>query len=376
MPQLNVISVPTLREQRLAASHRNPIRYTRPAQVWGNDMDVAIEIHAGEMDSYRLGLPLKAYLAPFGAGRQWNEHAGELLTTPPNLASFVQKTVVDLELGREQVPLLYPPLFRTISDTNLTEDVDVGVVTSRASVVFVDFKETGEVKFGTRTITPGVTVKLGTYAAGFEYTEDMVEYDRTWQVSQLNDAFGRAYNALLNHIHLSPIIIYSYAAKNLTAASTVHGVGVDARMLNIRETIKQGMIHAGQDKLTDTGIGRSPTVLMAHSSRRWDLEEALQSRTINGTVYPALAGVDTLLFYDGYSIKVGAKTYTYGGVGVNDAYLIDTSTYLIELVKHDLRVDAAPGDLSRLIQQQVVGRTRRGVFISPPNAVEKLTLPA
>lgn len=367
---MRIVDIPTLRQERRALALRE---YNVPATLFDQPLDVPIRMAAGEMDTYVLDQPLRNYMAALTRGGQLVGAAGEMLTTPANLSQFVTKTVVDLQLGRETVPLLYPAIYtRTINDANLTEQVDVGSVTARARVIFVQHFEGGEVQFGDRVLTPGQTISLATYAAGFEYTEDMVEYDKTWQVTQLNEGMGRGYNALLNHIHLWPIINFSYAAKNITAADATAGTTFREKM---RATLKAALIHAGVDKLTDTGLGRSPNVLLAHSSRRWDIEEALQRFTINGTEYPALAGIDTLVFYDGYSITVGKKTYTYGGCPTDHAFLIDTSTYLVELVKHDLRVDAAPGDLSRLVQQQIVGRARRGVFCSPPNAVEYVALP-
>jgi hypothetical protein len=361
---ITIVDAPTLRAARRQGNHS----YTAQATIWDRPLEVPINIASGEMDTYDLNRPVREYLATLSA----RPTAGEIIATPPNLAQFVTKTVVDLNLGREQVPLLYPAVYtRTITDANLTENVDVGAIMARASVVFLQHMEGGEVRFGTRTLTPRQTVPLVTYAAGFEYTEDLVEYDKTWEISQLNEALGRAYNALLNHIHLYPIISYTYAAKNQTPADATGSTFRE----KMRATLKAGLIHSGSDVATDTGLGRSPNVLLAHSSRRWDIEEALQRFVVSGTEYPALAGIDTLVFYDGYSITVGSRKYVYPGVPTNKAYLVDTSTYLIELVKHDLRTDAGVGDLSRLIQQQIVSRARRGVFVSPPNCVEEVTLP-
>jgi hypothetical protein len=38
-------------------------------------------------------------------------------------------------------------------------------------------------------------------------------------------------------------------------------------------------------------------------------------------------------------------------------------------------VDAAGSDISRLVEQQIIARARRGVVASPANAVQELTLP-
>jgi hypothetical protein len=53
-------------------------------------------------------------------------------------------------------------------------------------------------------------VSFVTYAAGIEYNEDIIEYNQTWKVTEVAIAFGEAYNKLLNHIHLYPIISGSY----------------------------------------------------------------------------------------------------------------------------------------------------------------------
>jgi hypothetical protein len=97
--------------------------------------------------------------------------------------------------------------------------------------------------------------------------------------------------------------------------------------------------------------------------------------TINGTIHPAISQISTLIFYDGDSITVGGKTYTYPGVDPDKAYLIDGQKYFRELVKHDLRVDATGADLKKLVANAIVGRSRRGVYAAPANAVEELTLP-
>lgn len=348
---LKIVSFETLKEERRKQSIEVQVPYIAPT---GEMRTVTKRIVNGEMEVYDFAKPL-----------------GEMITTPAGLENIIQKTVIDLELGREAVPLLYGPIYRRIEDPNFTEYVDISPFTS-AQVVFLEHLELEEVKFGTRRIGPKDTVPIITYTAGIQWTEDMILYDKTWEVSEASRAMGEAYNALLNHIHLYPIISYAYPAKNKTAAVTTEA----NRILNIRATIRKGLIDASQDKNTDTGAPRRPTILLAHSSNRWDIEEALQRLQVNGTIYPALGQIDTLIFYDGYSITVGEKTYAYPGVPTDKAYLIEPQKYYRELVKHDLRIDASGADLKRLVENAIVGRARRGVFASPVNSVQEITLPA
>ena len=348
---MKIISIESLREERRKRTIEVPIPYIG---VDGKEKTVTQKIVNGEMEVLELSRPL-----------------GEMMTTPAGLDSIVQKSVIDLQLGREQVPILYSPIYRRHEDANFTQHVDVTPFT-QALVVFLEHLELEEVKFGTRKIGAKDTVPIITYAAGMQWTEDMVLYDKTWEVTETNRSVGEAYNALLNHVHLNPILAYAYAAKNKTAADAAGATLLE----KMRTTIKNGLIHASQDKNTDTGAPRRPSILLAHSSRRWDIEECLQRMQVGGTIYPAISQIDTMIFYDGWSITVGEKTYTYGGCATNKAYLIDPQRFFRELIKHDLRVDAGNADLSRLVEQQIVARARRGVIASPANAVEELTLPA
>ena len=345
-----VLSVETLLAERRARNIETQVPYTFNGELKA----IVKKITNGEMEVYGFQQPL-----------------GEMITTPAGLENIVQKSVIDLELGRESVPLLYGPIYRRVEDANFTQFVDVAPFTG-VHVVFLEHLELEEVKFGTRKIGAKDTVPIITYAAGLQWTEDMVLYDKTWEMAEASRAFGEAHNALLNNIHLSPIINFAYAAKNKTAADAA-----GATMLEkIRNTIKAGLIHASVDKNTDTKSPRRPNILLAHSSRRWDIEESLQRMQIGGTVYPAISQIDTIIYYDGWSTVVGEKTYEYSGVDANKAYLIEGRKYYRELVKHDLRIDASGADITRLVEDAMVGRSRRGVIASPANSVEELTLPA
>lgn len=344
-----VYDVETLR----AAKRSQTMEAQVPFSLNGEMKSVLKKIVNGEMEIYIFDKPV-----------------GEMLTTPAGIENVVQKSVIDLELGKEAVPLLYAPIYRTIDDPNLTQNVDVTPFTS-AQVIFLEHMELGEVRFGSRKIGAKDTVPIITYTGGLNWTEDMVLYDKTWEIAEANRSMGEAYNALLNHIHLFPILNYAYAAKNKTAASAEGATYME----KLRSTIKAGLAHASLDKNTDTKSPRRPNILLAHSSRRMDIEEVLQRMQIGGTLYPAISQIDTLIFYDGWSTIVGEKTYTYPGVDTGKAYLIEGQKYFRELIKHDLRIDATGGDLTKLIENAIVGRARRGVVASPANAVEELTLP-
>lgn len=347
---IKVYSAETLKAERRTRNIEVPVVYI----INGETRTVVKKIVNGEMEVFDLNKPI-----------------GEMITTPAGLDNLIQKSVIDLELGREGVPLLYGPIYRKVEDEKLSEHVDIKPFIN-VQIVFLEHMELEGVKFGSRKVGAKDTVPIITYAGGLEWTEDMVLYDKTWEMSEVNRTMGEAYNALLNHIHLYPIIKHNYATKNKTAASSEGNTMLE----KMRNTIKAALIHASEDKDTSTKAPRKPNILMAHSSRRWDIEECLQRMQIGGTIYPAISQIDTLIFYDGWSTVVGEKTYEYSGVNASKGYLIEGQKYFRELVKHDLRIDATEGDLKRLIENAIVGRARRGVIASPANAVEEITLPS
>jgi hypothetical protein len=347
---VRIVAIETLRQERRTGTIEQKITYISPT---GEMKTVLKKIVNGEMDVLVLNKPI-----------------GEMISTPAGLDSLVQKTVIDLELGKEAVPLLYGPIYRTVNDPNLTQNVDIKAFVG-CQVVFLQVLEGEDVKFGSRKVTLGDTVPIITYAAGLEWTEDLVLYDKTWEMSEANRAMGEAHNALLNHIHISPILTYAYAAKNQTAADATGATAIE----KLRNTIENGLTHAAQDKQTDTKSPRKPNILLAHSAKRMSIERCLKEFQVGGSVYPALSQIDTLIFYDGWSGLVGEKTITYSGCATNKAYLIEGKKRFVELVKHGLQIDATGADLKRLIENGIVGRTRRGVISSPANAVEELTLP-
>lgn len=351
-----IMTLDGLRAERRSGKIEIALPYMIGDGVVGEMRSVPFRLENGAVEILELGRPI-----------------GELLTTSPGQEALIQKTVVDLQLGREEVPLLYRPIYRTIEDRNFTRNVEIrGLTNGRAQSVFLEYMEGEEVRFGARTFGTQDTVPIITYTTGFQITEDMRVYDQSWEVSQQSRAIGEAYNALLNHVHLYPIISFAYAAANQTPADATAGATLRERT---RNTLVSAFQAAASDTNNETRRGRRPTVLLAHSSRRFQIEDAIQRMLIDGTEYAAFTAIDTFIYYDGYSITVGETTYTYGGCPTNKGYLIEPSTYFRELIKHDLLVTAGNPDVSRLIEEQIVARARRGVFASPEKAVEEITWP-
>jgi hypothetical protein len=291
----------------------------------------------------------------------------EMITTSQGSMDLIEKVRVDVEFGQAEVPLLYGPIYDKITGPFRGKAVLLGENTLQANVVFLEKFEAGEVVFGTLAKGVPATVVLATYAAGFEYTEDMVEWDNTWEFEMFNRAFGRSYNALLNHLHLSPILTFTYTGANQTPASAV-GSTLQEKALN---TFRDAYV---------TAIAANPqrtwSVILANEADRFLIEDALLTpvRDAQGNPLPRVP-VSTIIYYNGITLTNGVKSYAYSGVTAGKCYAIFPKQRFKEFEHHGLRVDSDKGDFSRLIEAQIVGRTRRGLYADINDSVEEITLP-
>ena len=297
----------------------------------------------------------------------FNKPLGEMISYGGSNVSkeLLRKVVLDVELGREEVQPLYKPIYDTISDSNLPEVLDAKWAL-RGACVFAQSFEGSEVKFGTLEAENGPTARINTYTAGFEYTKQIADFNQSFQVELLNKAMGEAYNALLNEMYLGPFIKTTYKKDNQTAKqAAAEGEPAFVTMYNtIKEGIKQAIVKK-----------RPASVLLASKANQLDIEQALRGGyTYNGTTLPAITSISTIIYYDGWTTTVGKKTTTYKGVPADKIYLIRPKRGFKELVKQDLRIEANAGDLSRLVEQQIVGYAYRGVFAAIDENVQELTI--
>src|SRR5215471_2633822 len=294
----------------------------------------------------------------------------EMITTSQGAMDLLEKVRIDIDVGLADVPLLYQPLYERVDGPFPGGSVQVGGdVLFDANVIFLQKFEGEEIVFGTLARSGAPTfVPIATYAAGFEWTEDMMEYDRSYEIGMNARAFGRSYNYLLNHNHLSPIIAYSYGGGNLTAADATAGEGIQSHTLRtFQSAYRTGAMAVPQ---------RVPTVILANEGDRFQIEDALLTPVLDAIGNQMRrVPVDTIIYYNGATVTNGVNAVTYPGVTAGTCFFIAPRMRLKELVHHDLRVDVGPGDISRLIQAQQVARCRRGLYLDLPNSVQKITLP-
>ena len=335
-----VISIETLREQRRQGTYEAQVPFVLDGKV----EHVVKKIVNGEMELHQLSKPI-----------------GEMITSGglDQFRDLLRKVVLDVELGRESQPVVYGPIYETITDPNLPRVLDAKWAL-QGVVAFTEHIEGQEVRFGRLDAKQGPTARILTFAAGFEYTKEILDFNETFRPEMLNRALGEAHNALLNDIHLRPIISHTYTGTNLTA--WIAPPAGNPNWVGIRNTIVEAQKAAVRAK-------RPGTVLLANPVMRAEIELALTGgHQIDGTVFPAIGGIQQVIYYD------ADVHHGYTGVAENRAYLIRPRRGFKELVKQDLRVEAQTGDLSRLVQEQIIAYAHRGVFAALTENVQQINL--
>ncbi len=326
---------------------------------------------------------------------QLTKPIGEFLGTGNMMEELAQYVTVDIESGRQEVPLLYKSIYNTQTNPNFPRLIDSGFKIF-ADVVFLQHLEGQEVRFGTIRGEMGPTVPILTYTAGFEWNEDVEVYDEGWKVSIANEAMGKAHNALLNHLHFSPIMDADYTVATGFGNETAYQVHASGdRLESIRLTIRQALFDAAQKTdAFDRKHAIRPTIALCNLATAYEINDALnliQDQSGIGTSgtepifiarrsdtagpNPSVNQIGTVIAYEGESMQMGNLVWNYGTMADNVVYLIQPKRNMFEFIKHDLRVDTErPADLSRLIAAQMVARTRRGLLAVPESSIWEVNL--
>lgn len=299
------------------------------------------------------------------------EHIYEFVGTDSFGAEWNQRQRFEIDAGRQEVPLLYAPIYTEIRDANLPRSIQVNRI-GPGGVVLEEVLEGGEVKFASVTSSE-FTVNIRHYGVGLEYSKDLVVFNELWRVPIVERAVGQAYNALLNHAHLYPILSASYTAANQTGANTAGSSTTEDFLLTLEDAITNSRTDSSNPR-------RGPYVLLVSSAQAVVVEKALTNVPQQGVTLRSrvLDSIRDIVVYDGWTGTRGAKSTTYAGVTSGKGYLISTqfgNQDFQSYMKQDLMQDGEDVDASRFLTQ-VVWDTYFGVYANPIAAVEEITWPS
>lgn len=311
--------------------------------------------HVREMDKRDSGHRVYEFIGTDNFGAEWQ-----------------RRQRFEIDAGRVEEPILYTPLYDIVSDASLPKNVDVNTM-GPGGVIFEEVFEGGEVKFS--GVTSGqYTVPIRHWATGLEYSKDLVIYNELWNIPIMERAMGIAHNALLNHLHLYPIISYVYSAANQTAAVTTGATTTEDWLLTIEAAIVASRADTANPR-------RGPYILLINSADVFLVERALRIVPQQGTSIQANSAIDavrSVIAYDGWSGERQGKYVTYPGVSSGKAYLISQQYRgqdFRSFVKQALQNEGTQQDISRFLTQSVWD-SYYGVYANPLRAVEEVTWPS
>jgi hypothetical protein len=286
--------------------------------------------------------------------------------------SWYERVRYEVDAGRLRVPTLYEPIYDIVVDSGLPETQSIKKW-GPDGFVLEEIFEGGEVKFGQVT-TSEVSVSQRQFGVALEYSKKLMMFNQLWQIARIERAVGEAHNALLNHLHFSPILTATYAAANQTAANTSGGTTTEDWFLTIEDAIVASSADA-------TNPRNGPYALMIHPSQRFMVERALNRVPQEGFALDssAASNITTVIGYSGWTGVRGKKSTTYTGVTTGKGYLVNLAYRdedFVSLVKQPLESVQGNADISRFILEQTVWDVWLGVYANPLRAVEEITFPS
>lgn len=227
------------------------------------------------------------------------------------------------------------------------------------------------------------TFNVNIYAAGFRWDLLAAMFDKSLDMTALNDAVATGYNAKLDDLAMSPILADVYGTVGTakwTAAASTSGAGRQELLYDTIENAIDGL-GARKDPITKRLIDPRGSYLLCsgrvagHAAR---VINGLPENTGNKRL-GAIAEIAGIVAYDGDVIDMRDESVTYSGVGDTYAYLVKPNRYMNIIVKQGLttEVDMQP-DVSTLAQEEYAYYFAEGMYNAEgiSGFIQKMTLPA
>ncbi|HRF96995.1 MAG TPA: hypothetical protein PLZ51_17425 [Aggregatilineales bacterium] len=300
----------------------------------------------------------------------------EFISSDNFASQFYERQRYEVESGRDMEPILYTPLYDITTDPTVPRNVTIYTL-GPAGVVFEEVLEGGEVKFA--SVGQGTKVlNIKHYASGIQYTKDIFKFNELFRLANFERQFGIAFNALMNHIHFTPILSHTYATANKTDGTTLTSFKATASMAEKYLRTLEAAMTAGVNDTTNPR--RGPYVLLCNTGDVFTFERALGRVPQQGfdMQSSALSRIQTVIEYNGWTGTRGLKTTAYAGVPSGKAYLVDVGNRVFDfqsIISQPLQMTMGNPDVSRFIMEQNVWDTYFGVFADPARAVQEITLP-
>lgn len=380
MVALRIITAENVKSENIARRKTRILRLQDAGRLTDEQADYALdhfdrgEIPVAEMPA---SFDPQKHLQLTGRNGQVAEFTGA--SAGKYARGFFTRVRQEVQNGREEVPILFESIYNVTRDQSIQEtetiytfgDNDIGVA-------FELVPNGGEVKW-VKVGGSQKSIYQQQYARGIQYTKRLFKFGRFFQMSAVERAFGRAANAIQNHLHFAPILNNSYVSRNKTNGAAITKFRFDAHLVEkYHLTLDEAMSHARADK---TYHRPGPYALLVANSDLSTVRKALENPAQQGVakVSPeVIDNIQTVISYRGWSGSDGNATVNYPGVTAGKAYLIDLSQAMYDfqsLYSQDLQPTDVGADHARFVVSQMLWDMWFGIFAAPERAVEEITWP-
>lgn len=302
-----------------------------------------------------------------------NKHFESLAKKPAGemsigeLKDLLKQAVVDIASEQSQTPPLYLEIYDELKDESFPATLEVKdviglqsaftVVGNGEAVPLADFKvkDMGQARFKT-------------YATGYSITEEWVAFNQFWKIEMANKAIGVAHNAILDHMHLSPIILGEYKDKKKTDKVAKTG---DTPLQIVYNSLRAGLKDSLKRK-NARGYVFKPTVALCNSATAMDVMSAVKGETEKGKTMGSIGMIDKIIAYDGWAGKVNGVDYDFVGPKDNEVFLIEPKVGFKALVKKEVTRLEQKGNVLTLGNLDVVEFFIRAFVADIDGAVHKV----
>ena len=285
----------------------------------------------------------------------------------PELKELIQQAIVDIASEQVNHIPLYKDVYEEIKDSSFPQSLEVkdivglqtafSIVSDGESVPLSDFRfeDLG-------------TVHFKTMATGYSVTEEWVAFNQAWKVEQANKALGQAYSAILDHIHLAPIISANYDSKSETKKVAVKdGTPLQIVYHSLRQGLKDAMSRRNR-----YGYIFKPTIALCNSSTALDVMSAVKGETEKGKTLGTLGMIEKVIVYDGWAGEVNGVKHEFASPKDNEVFLIEPKKSFKALVKKELTKLEQKGNVLTLSNLEIVQFFIRAVVADVKGSVHKV----
>lgn len=303
-------------------------------------------------------------------------------TLPVDWANLWDALRIDVSIRKAARGTIRQFIYNITENPNFTRTVNPTEI-SPFGIIFEENNGHGQAVPQGETVGGGFdAITILIYAAGFTWDLIAELFDLTITPERISDAVMVGEDALKDDIAISPILNFSYAGVQQTAAATLSGAN---RQELLYLTLEDALDDLGDrtDPVTDRALNVNDVVVLAHPfDARHIARVASGLPSTNERVYSAISEIGQVIAYDDEVIRQRAKTTTYSGVTKGTAYMIIPAsaveqTYMEIAVKRDLviEIDERP-DVKTLSREERAYWFAEGIWTEGIQYfIQEITLP-